>query len=233
MRRASRHCCRARSTSCRTCPCRTSRGWRRRPASRSTRDRRTARSSSAWTSASPELKTSDIKGRNPFADKRVRQAMNMSIDREAIKRAVMRGQSVPAGMLAPPFVNGYTEGAGRRSEGRSRRGQEAAGGGRVSERLLRDAALPERPLRLGRRHMPGHGGHAGAHRHQGAARVPVARRSTSPWWRRSRRRPSSISWAGACRRLTATSFFPSSTTRAPARWAPTTARATPMPRSTR
>jgi peptide/nickel transport system substrate-binding protein len=59
--------------------------------------------------SSTELKTSDIKGRNPFADKRVRQAMNMSIDREAIKRAVMRGQSVPAGMLAPSFVNGYTK----------------------------------------------------------------------------------------------------------------------------
>jgi peptide/nickel transport system substrate-binding protein len=59
--------------------------------------------------ASSELKTSNIKGRNPFADKRVRKAMNMSIDREAIKRAVMRGQSIPAGMLAPPFVNGYTK----------------------------------------------------------------------------------------------------------------------------
>jgi peptide/nickel transport system substrate-binding protein len=58
---------------------------------------------------SPELKSSDIKGRNPFADKRVRRAMNMSIDREGIKRAVMRGQSIPAGMLAPPFVNGYTK----------------------------------------------------------------------------------------------------------------------------
>lgn len=58
---------------------------------------------------SPELRTSDIKGRNPFADKRVRQAMNISLDREAIKRAVMRGQSVPAGMLAPPFVHGYTK----------------------------------------------------------------------------------------------------------------------------
>jgi peptide/nickel transport system substrate-binding protein len=59
--------------------------------------------------ASPELKTSNIKGKNPFADKRVRQAMNMAIDREAIKRAVMRGQSVPAGVIAPPFVNGYTK----------------------------------------------------------------------------------------------------------------------------
>src|SRR5262245_40602735 len=59
--------------------------------------------------ASPELKTSDVKGKNPFADKRVRQAINMAIDREAIKRAVMRGQSVPAGIIAPPFVNGYSK----------------------------------------------------------------------------------------------------------------------------
>jgi peptide/nickel transport system substrate-binding protein len=44
--------------------------------------------------SSPELKTSNIKGKNPFADKRVRQAVNMSIDREGIKRAVMRGQTV-------------------------------------------------------------------------------------------------------------------------------------------
>jgi peptide/nickel transport system substrate-binding protein len=58
---------------------------------------------------SSELKTSNIKGKNPFADKRVRQAINMAIDREAIKRAVMRGQSVPAGVIAPPFVNGYTK----------------------------------------------------------------------------------------------------------------------------
>jgi peptide/nickel transport system substrate-binding protein len=58
---------------------------------------------------SPELKTSNVKGKNPFADKRVRQAINMAVDREAIKRAVMRGQSVPAGVIAPPFVNGYTK----------------------------------------------------------------------------------------------------------------------------
>jgi peptide/nickel transport system substrate-binding protein len=59
--------------------------------------------------ASPELKTSNIKGKNPFADKRVRQAINMAIDREAMKRAVMRGHSVPAGIIAPPFVHGYTK----------------------------------------------------------------------------------------------------------------------------
>jgi len=59
--------------------------------------------------ASPALATSNVKGNNPFADKRVRQAMNMTIDRGAIKRVVMRGQSVPAGIIAPPFVNGYTK----------------------------------------------------------------------------------------------------------------------------
>jgi peptide/nickel transport system substrate-binding protein len=59
--------------------------------------------------SSPELKTSNVKGKNPFADKRVRQAVNMAIDRAGIKRSVMRGQSVPAGVIAPPFVNGYTK----------------------------------------------------------------------------------------------------------------------------
>ena len=58
---------------------------------------------------SPELKSSDIKGRNPFADLKVRQAINMSIDRVAINRAVMRGQSVSAAIVAPPFVNGYAK----------------------------------------------------------------------------------------------------------------------------
>ena len=57
----------------------------------------------------PELVTSNVKGKNPFADKRVRQAINMAIDREGIKRAVMRGQSVPAGLIAPPFVHGYSK----------------------------------------------------------------------------------------------------------------------------
>lgn len=55
-----------------------------------------------------ELRTSNIKGKNPFADRRVREAMNIAINREAIQQVVMRGQSVPAGMIAPSFVNGYT-----------------------------------------------------------------------------------------------------------------------------
>lgn len=54
-----------------------------------------------------ELKASSIKGKNPLADLRVRQAIEMAIDRDAIKRSVMRGLSIPSGMLAPSFINGY------------------------------------------------------------------------------------------------------------------------------
>ncbi|MFY9511101.1 MAG: ABC transporter substrate-binding protein [Rubrivivax sp.] len=57
---------------------------------------------------SPELKYSNIKGKNPFADKRVRQALSMAIDREAIKRSTMRGLSIPAGVMVAPGVNGNT-----------------------------------------------------------------------------------------------------------------------------
>lgn len=56
---------------------------------------------------SKELASSDVKGKNPFADVRVRQAVNGAINRQAIQRVVMRGQAVPAGTIAPPFVNGY------------------------------------------------------------------------------------------------------------------------------
>lgn len=57
---------------------------------------------------STELKYSNIKGKNPFADKRVRQALSMAMDREAIKRTLMRGLSIPAGLLVAPGVNGNT-----------------------------------------------------------------------------------------------------------------------------
>lgn len=50
---------------------------------------------------------------NPFADKRVRHAMNMAIDREVIGKAIMRGESIPLGTIAPPFINGYTEEMGK------------------------------------------------------------------------------------------------------------------------
>ena len=56
----------------------------------------------------PELRSSDVKGKNPFADPKVRMAMNLAIDRQAIKRVVMEGLSFPAGMITPPGVLGNT-----------------------------------------------------------------------------------------------------------------------------
>lgn len=56
-----------------------------------------------------DLESDNIEGENPFAKVEVRQAMNMAIDREAIKRVVMRDQSDPTGVIMPPFVSGWNE----------------------------------------------------------------------------------------------------------------------------
>lgn len=56
-----------------------------------------------------DLKTDTVEGKNPFADVRVRQAVNIAINRDAIKKIVMRGQSQPTGVIMPPFVNGWTK----------------------------------------------------------------------------------------------------------------------------
>ena len=53
-----------------------------------------------------ELLFSDVKGRNPLRDHRVRQALYQAIDIEAIRRSVMRGQSWPAGFMASPHLVG-------------------------------------------------------------------------------------------------------------------------------
>jgi ABC-type dipeptide transport system, periplasmic component len=51
--------------------------------------------------ARDELLYSNVKGKNPFKDKRVRQAFYQAIDIEAIKSQVMRGLSVPTGTTLP------------------------------------------------------------------------------------------------------------------------------------
>ena len=58
---------------------------------------------------SDDLALDDVDGANPFADLRVRQAMEIAINREAIQQVVMRQQSSPAGVIMPPPVNGWTE----------------------------------------------------------------------------------------------------------------------------
>ncbi len=70
----------------------------------------------------------------PFTDKRVRIAINMAIDKQAILQAVYQGAGQPAKNLIPPTMwcvqqpdPGFPV--------RSRAGEEAAGRGRFSQRL--------------------------------------------------------------------------------------------------
>jgi peptide/nickel transport system substrate-binding protein len=57
---------------------------------------------------SDQLKYSDVKGKNPFKDIRVRHALNLAVDREAIKRVTMRGLSIPAAIMVAPSVHGWS-----------------------------------------------------------------------------------------------------------------------------
>jgi peptide/nickel transport system substrate-binding protein len=54
-----------------------------------------------------QLLFSDVKGKNPFKDKRVRQAFYQAIDVEGIKRTVMRGAATPIATMWPEQVNGF------------------------------------------------------------------------------------------------------------------------------
>ncbi|MCA3230146.1 MAG: ABC transporter substrate-binding protein, partial [Burkholderiales bacterium] len=54
-----------------------------------------------------ELLFSNVKGRNPFKDKRVRQAFYQAIDINAIQRAVMRGAATPTALMIAPGIRGF------------------------------------------------------------------------------------------------------------------------------
>ena len=61
-----------------------------------------------------ELLYSDVKGKNPFKDIRVRKALYQSIDIETIRRSVMRNASWPAGTLLSPYLNGSPQALNKR-----------------------------------------------------------------------------------------------------------------------
>lgn len=63
---------------------------------------------------SSDLPGSDVQGRNPFQDLRVRQAVAHAINMEAIRRTTLRGQAIPTGSMWTQFVNGYAEATNRR-----------------------------------------------------------------------------------------------------------------------
>jgi peptide/nickel transport system substrate-binding protein len=54
-----------------------------------------------------ELLSSSVKGKNPFKDKRVRQAFYQAIDIETIKTRVMRGAATPTGLMVAPGIKGF------------------------------------------------------------------------------------------------------------------------------
>ena len=54
-----------------------------------------------------ELLFSSVKGRNPFKDRRVRQAFYHAIDIEAIRSRIMRGASVPSALMVGTGIRGF------------------------------------------------------------------------------------------------------------------------------
>jgi peptide/nickel transport system substrate-binding protein len=54
-----------------------------------------------------ELLESSVKGKNPFKDKKVREAFHRAIDVETIKTKVMRGESAPTSLMVGANINGY------------------------------------------------------------------------------------------------------------------------------
>jgi peptide/nickel transport system substrate-binding protein len=68
----------------------------------------------------------------PFADPRVREAVDLALDREELVRRVFRGRSVPAAQLVPPAVAGYDAAIPFPRPDRDR-----------AKRLLADAGFPK------------------------------------------------------------------------------------------
>ena len=54
-----------------------------------------------------ELLFSNVKGKNPFKDKRVRQAFYQAIDEAAIAKTIMRGAATPSGLMIAPGIRGF------------------------------------------------------------------------------------------------------------------------------
>jgi len=61
----------------------------------------------AMDQARDELLFSNVKGKNPFKDVRVRRAFALAIDEDAIAKRVMRGMAHPTWLMYGPGVNGY------------------------------------------------------------------------------------------------------------------------------
>ena len=79
-----------------------------------------------------ELLFSNVKGKNPFKDLRVRKAFYQAIDIEAIKSRVMRGAATPTGLMVAPGIKGFDPSLNKRLP------YDPA----VSKKLLAEAGYP-------------------------------------------------------------------------------------------
>lgn len=61
-----------------------------------------------------ELPGSNVKGKNPLKDVRVRKALYQAIDSDTLHRVTMRGLSQPTGTIVAPQVNGWSEAVHKR-----------------------------------------------------------------------------------------------------------------------
>ena len=84
--------------------------------------------------ARDELLYSSVKGKNPFKDKRVRQALYQAIDIEAIKTKLMRGQAFTTGSMTPSPLGSFNDPAIEK-----RRPFDVA----AATKLLADAGYPQ------------------------------------------------------------------------------------------
>ena len=79
-----------------------------------------------------ELLYSNVKGKNPFKDRRVRQAFYQAIDIEAIKSRTMRGAALPTALMVAIGIRGYAAEMNKR----------LAFDPEASKKLLTDAGFP-------------------------------------------------------------------------------------------
>ena len=106
--------------------------------------------------------------RNPFKDLRVRQAVRLAIDKDALQSKIMRGLGVATSALYTAAVEARPESSKDRPL-RSGPGRWRYEGGGLPQWFFRDPALQLRAARGF--DLPGGGRHALAHRHQGELRA--------------------------------------------------------------